>query len=82
MSEIDGQLRSGTPLSERELFQLCLQHIGGLKGALRGLAASRKDIRWLVPVRLLDRMEDHVKKLIVRGGSRVLWLPEMPEWRQ
>jgi hypothetical protein len=75
MSEIYGQLHTGRPLSERECFQIILEGIGQASAGLRGLAASRKDARWLLPVRILDEMTDRVKKLMVQGGARIIWLP-------
>lgn len=78
MPEIEGQRTMGTPLSERELFHRCLYHLNGLKACLSGIANNRKDIRWLVPVRICNKIEDSIKKLIDRGGPRVIWLPGFP----
>jgi hypothetical protein len=81
--ELAGQLQSGTPMSERECFHRALYHLNGLKACMSGLANSRKDMRWLIPVRICNQIEDSIKKLIDRGGPRVVWLPGMPDsWRQ
>lgn len=74
--EIAGQLQTGTPLSERECFLAAIEHLRLASHALRGLAAARKDARWLIPVRLLDQITDKVRALMDRGGPRVIWLPE------
>ena len=67
----------GTPMSERECYLSCIEHIRGLRDSLRGLAALRKDAAWLLPVRILEQMEDKVKVLMHKGGrSPLLILPE------
>lgn len=73
--ELLGQLRTGTPLSERECYGMYLEANANAVNALRGLAAARKDARWLMAVRIHEQIMDNVKKLINKGGSRVIWLP-------
>jgi len=75
MPELSGQIHTGTPMSERDCYQRLLFHVNGVKTALHGLAALRLDARWTMCVRIMDRLEDSVKRLIDRGGPRVLWLP-------
>jgi hypothetical protein len=67
---------SSTPLSEPELYSRAIDHLASASACFRGLAAHRKDARWLLPVRLLDEITDRVRRLMTRGGSRLLWLPE------
>lgn len=75
MPEIQGQIRSGRPMSERECFVEAIGHIRGLRDCLRGLALLRGDMRWLLPVRLTEQMEDGVKKLMNKAGKPLLILP-------
>lgn len=83
MSEIYGQLRTGTPMSERQSFDAVLHHLTCMREALRGIATyHRKDARWMRPVYALDAMETSIKRLRDEGGPRVLWLPERPAWRE
>lgn len=76
MPEIAGQIHTGRPLSERECFQHLLFHINGVKTALHGLAVLRMDTRWVMCVRIMDKVEDSVKRLIDKGGPRVIWMPD------
>ena len=73
--EISGQRHTGTPLSERECYLSAIEHLRGARDSLRGLAIMREDMRWLLPVRLLDEIADCVTRLKDQGGSRLLWLP-------
>lgn len=63
-------------MSEKECFEQAIYHMRGLRACFSGLANLRKDVRWLYPVRILEEMEDRMKKLFIRGGPRVLWLPD------
>lgn len=76
MPELIGQRVSGTPLSERQCFELAIEHCHGLRDSLRGLALLRADTRWLIPVRLIEKMEDSIRKLMVKGGPRIVLLPD------
>ena len=76
MPEIAGQRITGTPLSERECFQRAIEGLSDASHALRGMAALRKDARWLIPVRILDQVIDRIRRLKDQGGARVLWLPD------
>ncbi len=67
---------SGTPMSETELYARSIDHLQAAANCFRGLAASRKDARWLLPVRILDQIVERVRAMMTRGGSRLLWLPE------
>lgn len=75
MPELEGQMQSGSPMSERDCYQRALFHLNGLRTSLRGLVAARRDMRWLLIVRILDQIEDNIRKLMVKGGSRIVWLP-------
>ena len=74
--EIHNQLISGTPLSERELYARYLDLNGQMINVVRGMAASRKDSRWLHLARIHDGIADEVKKLIDKGGPRIVWMPD------
>jgi hypothetical protein len=67
---------SGSPMSEAELFLRSVDHLQSAATCFRGIAAHRKDARWLLPVRILDQVVDRVKRLRDQGGARVLWLPD------
>jgi hypothetical protein len=67
---------SGTPMSETELYASSIDHLNAAANCFRGLAASRKDARWLLPVRILDQIIERVRAMMTRGGARLLWLPE------
>ena len=75
MSELAGQRISGSPMTERECFQGAIHGIQTTRDCLRGLALLRNDMRWLVPVRLLESMKDHIERLMVRKEQKLLWLP-------
>ena len=76
MPEIAGQRIAGSPLSERDLYQLTIAGFQQSINALRGLALSRNDMRYLAVVQILDRTCDNVKKLMVRREQKLIWLPE------
>jgi hypothetical protein len=67
--------KGGTPLSERDCYVRAIYHVQGLKKCLEGLAVNRMDSRWLMCVRIMDRIEDHIKRLIDKGGPRIVWMP-------
>lgn len=67
---------TGTPLTERECFARSIDHMQSAINCFRGLAQLRKDMKWLLAVRNMEKMIDQVKREIDRGGSPVLWLPE------
>lgn len=73
--EIAGQLKTGSPMNERQCFEGTMAGLKTARDCLRGLALLRADSRWLIPVRLLDKMIDQVTRLRDRGGARVIWLP-------
>lgn len=66
-----------TAMSERECYLMAIEHLRGLRDSLRGLAQLRKDAAWLLPVRILEQIEDKIKNLMMRGGrAPLLILPE------
>jgi hypothetical protein len=75
MSEIAGQRINGSPMSERELFGRALESIGHLRDCYRGLALMRNDERWLVPARLMERLQDETKRLMVAKHRPFLIIP-------
>jgi hypothetical protein len=66
---------TGTPMNERECYARALEHLQAANNCFRGLAQLRGDMSWLKVVRVLDQVIDNVRKLMTRGGSRLLWLP-------
>ncbi len=75
MSEIAGQRINGRRLSERDLFVRAIENIVSLRDCYRGLALSRGDERWLVPARLMERLEDQTKRLMVAKQHPFLIIP-------
>ena len=75
MPEIAGQLITGRPMTERECFQGAIHGIQTTRDCLRGLALLRNDMRWLIPVRLLDTMKDSIERLMIQKERKLLWLP-------
>jgi hypothetical protein len=64
-------------MSERECYLMAVEHLRGLRDSLRGLAQLRKDAAWLLPVRILEQIEDKIKVLMNGGGrAPLLLLPE------
>lgn len=82
MSDLAGQRHHGSPLSERDCYQLALDHSRGLRDACRGLALLRAGDQnhafgWLTIVRILDQLTDNIQNLMVRGVNRTnLILPD------
>lgn len=75
MSEIAGQRINGTRLSERDLFVRAIENIQSLRDCYRGLGLMRGDERWLVPARLMERLEDQTKALMVAKQRPFLITP-------
>ena len=67
--EIPNQLIVPTELTERDLFLWLLDSLGKAKDCSRGLAQSRKDIRWLQVASLLERTRENVIKLKDKGSA-------------
>lgn len=70
-----GQMQRGIPMNERECVAAAVEHLRGARDSLRGMAQLRGDMRWLLPVRLLDEIADRVQVLQHRGGPPLLLLP-------
>lgn len=64
-----------TPQTEPELYARAIDHLQAACNCFRGLAQMRKDMRWLMVVRAMDEMIDRVRRLMSRGGPRLLWMP-------
>ena len=67
---------SGTPMTEVECFTRAIDHLQSASNCFRGLAQLRGDMRWLLPVRIMDQMVDKIKVMMVKPGKSLLWLPE------
>ena len=76
MPELAGQIKSGTPMSERECYLGAIEHLRGARDCLRGIGLLRGDMRWFLPVRLLDGMVDRITLLMRRGGPPLLIMPK------
>jgi hypothetical protein len=82
MPELNGQRHVGSPMSERDCFVEAIGHIRGLRDCLRGLALLRNDQRWLLPVRVTERLEDSVKRMMTSTAAKLLILPQREgRWR-
>lgn len=76
MPEVAGQRIVGREMSEKECYLVAIKGLREAAAGLRGVAAHRGDGRWLLPVRLLDQITDHVTRLKDKGGLKpMLWLP-------
>ena len=75
MPELNGQIISGSSLSERDLFVRAIHHIQNLRDCYRGLALNRGDERWLVPARMMEQLEDNTKRLMVAKQRPFLITP-------
>ena len=71
-----GEFRGGREVSEYECYLRAIEGLKIARDALRGLAILRSDMRWLLPVRILEELIDRVDRLKDRGGAPLLWLPE------
>lgn len=67
---------SGTPMTEPECFARAMDHMQSAINCFRGLAVMRRDMKWLIAVRNMEKMIDQVKAEINKGGAPLLWLPE------
>lgn len=52
-------------MSERDLFLRMVHHLNEAAMCMRGMAQSRKDIRWLATAGVMDECVKKVKKLMV-----------------
>lgn len=74
--ESPGAFVGGSQMTERDLYLRMISHLGEVATCARGMAQSRKDIRWMAVAGILDELVSRVKKLMVRPGvSRMLILP-------
>lgn len=76
MSEIAGQRHTGSAMSERDCFLHAIEGLRNASAALRGLALLRGDMRWLIPVRILDSVIASVTKMMTQRGASLLILPD------
>ena len=102
MTEVDGQLKTGIPLTERDCLKEAVrairkliegfQHMAnrtatgrtpldaminlhGLRDACRGIALVRSDMRWLLPARIAEQMQDQLEaeyKAAGQGGAALV----------
>lgn len=70
--EIPGQIVSGIPQTERELFARLLSDLGNARDAARGLAHSRKDMRWLAVAGIFDEIKEKAALLMNRPNGIVV----------
>ena len=83
MPELAGQRITGSPLSERDCYQIIMKGLADASVGFRGIARLREDMRWLLPVRILDQMVANAKLMIDRGGVKpLIWLAGDPRMRQ
>lgn len=66
----------GTEMNEAQCYALMLEHLAGVRDCMRGMAQLRGDMRWLVPVQLMDQMQDRIKAMMHRPGASIRWMPE------
>ena len=61
--EIPNQIQSGILMSEMICFGHLINALGIASDAARGLAHSRKDVRWLAVSKIIVEISDNAKKL-------------------
>ncbi len=70
--EIPNQIISSSPVTERELFARLLSDLGNARDAARGLAHSRKDLRFLAIAGLFDEIREKSALLMHKPGGIVI----------
>lgn len=70
--EIPNQITSGKEMSERDLFLMLTEYLGNCSDLARGLAHSRKDLRWLAVSGILLEVQDNVKKLMNKPHGLII----------
>lgn len=66
----------GKDMTEREIFLQMIDHLQRLHTLARGMAQSRKDIRWLAIAGIYEESLNNVKKLMIAPSvARTLILP-------
>jgi hypothetical protein len=71
-AEIPNQLQSGSPYTERELFSRLLHDLGNCHTDARGLAALRKDLRWLAVAGLFEELREKATLLMTKPQGIVI----------
>jgi hypothetical protein len=57
----------------------CMIHLHGFRDCFRGIAALRMDMRWLLPARIAEQMEDQLQaefKVAGQGGVALVYRTE------
>ena len=81
--ELVGQTTTGSEMSEAQIMARALYHLNGFRACMSQMVAARRDARWIVPARVCNQIEVSIKRLVDRGGPRIVWLPGMPDgWRR
>lgn len=70
--EIAAQRISGSEMSEREMHLQMMNHLDKLHTLARGMAISRKDMRWMAVANLYARNKEQVKALMLKPMGLVL----------